>query len=308
MRKMLVLAALAALAGCSSGGGSSSSGSTGTTGGTTTGSSGTTGSGSTTLDISGTVAVHPLVSALGDAGLVDAAVPAFAGQTLYIDEPLIALEDGVESGRLASTTLAADGTFTASQVPVDIVQIGLVGTMASDSPDGGFFACDTDAGAPAFCSGWSRGVSLLWENWQSNKPSGPITGAKLYGVPVALADALSRNIQAVPNQTWLPAGKSLLDVGFVLGYVLDASGQPMSGVTFDTSNNGYDVVYFDDSLVPGASGTNKYGMFVIVAPGVPATHTFGIVGHSELGCHAVGSNPGTVLSLVWDARSPGTCN
>lgn len=299
MRKLLLLGLALGLAACSTTDNkvSSSSGSGGSSGGGSSGSSGTTGG--QTLNISGTVELHPVVAALEDAGLYAAPTPSFAGQTLFIDEPLIAIIEGPESGRLASTTLDASGAFNAQQVPTDRVQIGLVGTMASDSPDGGFQSCETDAGAPAFCSGWARGVTLLWEDWQNNKPSGDITGARLYGVPVSLVEVLSQKLG-------LAANEHLLDKGFVLGYVLDAQGQPVSGVTFTTSNNNFQVAYLDDNLNPGASGTNKYGMFLIIAPGQPdPTHTFGITGHPEMKCHSVGSNPGTVLSLVWDANHPG---
>jgi hypothetical protein len=294
---LLALAGLLASTGCSSSddNGSSGSGSTGTSG-SNGGSGGSTGSESPTVAVSGTVQLNPIVAAAYDGGLLTGSAPAFSGQTLFIDEPLIATAQGVEEGRLATVSLDGSGTFNVPSVPTDSIVIGLVATIAGDSPDGGFTPCDVTSGAPSFCDGYARSVSLVYENL---KPTADVTGVPIYGVPVAFTELLASKLGEAE-------GQHLLDRGFVLGYVVGADGQPVAGATFDRQGVNYDVEYLDDDLNPGGTATNKYGMFLIIAPGQPdASKKFGITGHPEFNCHRVGSNPGTVLSLIYDANRPG---
>ncbi|MBS2033202.1 MAG: hypothetical protein JST54_35340 [Deltaproteobacteria bacterium] len=298
MRKLTLLFALCgagALVGCS---GSS------TTDGGTTGSTGSTGDAGNNGDddggfiaVSGTVALNPVVGAAIDAGLFTGTIPAFAGETLFIDEPLIATAQGVEAGRLATSTLDSSGTFDVPLVPLENIQIGLVATIAGKSDDGGYLPCE-DTNPPAFCDDYARSVSLVYENF---RPTADVTGVPILGVPVQFTELLSANLG-------LAQGEHLLDKGFVIGYVVQSDGGPLAGATFDDHGQAHQIIYLDDTLNPNANATstNKFGMFLVVAPGQPSpSTTYGIVNHPEFGCHRLGSNKGTVLSLVYDGARPG---
>ena len=303
MRKLTLLFALLGAAGTGLFG---CSGSSSNDGGGTTGTTGTTGDAGDNQDddggfiaVSGTVALNPVVGAAIDAGLFSGTIPPFAGETLFIDEPLIATAQGVEAGRLATSTLDGSGTFDVPQVPLENIQIGLVATIVGKSDDGGYLPCE-DTNPPAFCTDYARSVSLVYENF---RPTTDLTDVPILGVPVQFAELLSTNLG-------LAQGQHLLDQGFVLGYVVQSDGGPLAGATFDDHGQAHEIIYLDDSLNPGGTATNKFGMFLVVAPGQPSpSTTYGIVGHPELGCHRIGSNKGTVLSLVYDGARPGlTCN
>jgi hypothetical protein len=295
MRRTLLLLATLLVSACSSSATSGTgTGSTGSSGGVD---AGPDAGGSPTIAITGTVGVHPAALAMIDAGLLAPTLPVLSNEQLFIDEPLLIITEGARTGRLATLNLDSSGTFTAPAVPTDPITIGLVGTLSGLSPDGGFQACEvSDGGGPGYCASYARSASLLYENF---KPTADITGAQIFGVPLSMSELLAQKYGQA-------TGAHLLDQGFVLGYVVDAQGQPVVGATFDQHGGSYDVRYPKDDLTPGGTGTNRFGIFLIVAPGQPdATKSFGIAGHAELKCHRVGSSPGTVFSLVYDARRPG---
>jgi len=251
-----------------------------------------------TISVSGTVALNPIVAAAYDAGILTGTPPAFDGSPLYIDEPLTVIGSGVEAGRLVTSSLDDSGTFNVPEVPTDPINIGLVGTIGGLSPDAGFAACDADTGTPSFCEHFAPSASLVWEDY---KPTADITDVPLYGVPVAFTELLADKLGEAP-------GQHALDQGLVLGYVVAPDGGAMAGVTFNDQGDNYNVRYFDDDFNPVTTGgaTNRYGMFAIIAPGQPdITKPMGIDGYPDAKCHFVGSTPGTVFNLVYDARRPG---
>lgn len=313
MRKLsLVGAAALALSACSSGSESTSSSSTGGAGtsGSSGGSTGGT-SGASTISVAGTASVHPVAALFYGAGKpLGATPPSVVGRDVRIDEPLKVLLDD-PTARLGKTQVGADAKFKVDSVVVDDVIIGMVAALVAASPDGGVTSCPlpTDSGfpdgSPAYCESFITTSSTLVEKKPNDGEN--ITNAASLGIPVAFERYLSAKLGLTPPNT-------LADKGWVMGYVVDATGNAVKGVEFDISVNAKKptVQYFDDDFNPVATGgkTNKYGVFVLLAPGNPSQYSkpFPITGRSEFGCHKTGSAVGSAVALVYDAAHPGACN
>jgi hypothetical protein len=264
-----------------------------------------------TITISGTTHIHPVATALYNAGLLPGTPPALPGTTLRIDEPLLVILMDPQA-RQGQTIIDDAGNFSVSGVDPSVVDVGLVATIVAGSDDGGMAACEAGGTLPAYCSDFATAATAVWE---TGHPMADIANSYAWGDPVEFEEFLSTKLAPMTLLQITP-GNHLADQGIALGYVVN-QGAPVAGAVVDLRGNNTvpQIIYVDDDFSPlGADGgmpgsTNKYGIFIVMHPGEPTQYTypFGIVGHSEYGCQKIGSSPGSIFNLVFDTANPGMC-
>lgn len=242
----------------------------------------------TEIDVAGTVLVHPDgVAVLADAGLT----LAIAGLTARVEEPLrVALND--PSGVFSTATLTAAGTFSATAVPLDLVNVGLAVGVRDDS----------DAGT---ASRVARSATVIFDvPLEASKPTASITGAKAYAVPALLHEKLNQAVGLTKLRqlaTEADAG-ALIQAGFILGRVVDAQNQPVGGVTIVP----LDAAKTERFLYPTAdfsglgTATSSNGLFVYVHTGgaVQPPFKFNVVGATGYKARSAGAAADAALVLI----------
>jgi predicted extracellular nuclease len=154
-------------------------------------------------------------------------------------------------------TLGADGVFSVSNVPTDLVNLGIAAGVR-DAQDGGRVV-------PSATTLYD--VALAME-----KPRGDLLGTTGYAVPTRFHDALTAAITPARIKTLTAANGmkgTLLEAGFILGRVVDANGAPVAGVTITPTQATLQPAFFyptADLASTGAS-TSSNGLFVYVHNG-----------------------------------------
>lgn len=218
------------------------------------------------ITVSGTTYVYPLAAAyLSDAGLPAVAL---TGLTLRMEEPLkVALKD--PTGILGSQTLTSAGTFSFTQVPMDLVNLGLAAGVRDD----------TDAGTVRVI----RSATTLYDvALQGKKPDADLLNQKAWAVPTAFHDKLTAAVTAakVGRVTALKNPKTtLVEAGFILGQVVDSAGVPVAGATLTTSPAALanQVVYPAADFSTTQAATSSNGLFVFIHDGDQQPVTFSFV-------------------------------
>ena len=221
--------------------------------------------------VSGTVTMHPdSLGLLADAG----ASTSVAGLTLRVEEPFkVALNN--PDGIFHTQTLDATGAFSAPAVPTDLVTLGIAAGVRDD----------TGANRVVRSATTLYDVALM----DGAKPAGDITGGKGYAVPVQLHEALTAAIgeSTIRSLTGSTDAGTLITAGFLLGKVVDASGNPVSGVTVEplgssATSRRARLFYPTADLASTGAATSSTGLFVYVHNGGDVdTFQFRITGKSE---------------------------
>lgn len=219
------------------------------------------------ITVSGTTYVYPLAAAyVSDAGLPAVSL---AGLTLRMEEPLkVALKD--PTGILGSQTLTSGGAFSFTQVPMDLVNLGLAAGVRDDS--------DAGTGPRVI-----RSATTLYDvALQGKKPDADLVGLKAWAVPTAFHEKLTLAVTAAKvTQVTTPKNpkSTLIEAGFILGQVVDSTGAPVTGAVITTSPVAMasQIVYptADFSTTQGATSSN--GLFIFIHDGDQQPVTFSFV-------------------------------
>ncbi len=228
------------------------------------------------FDVSGTAAVHP--DALNF--LTDAGQPlALAGLTVRVEEPLrVALND--PAGVFSETKLDATATFSATKVQADLVNLG-VAVGLRDEVDGGVGRV-------------VRSATVIFDvALEGGKPTGNLTHMKAWAVPTTFHDTLTRAVTAAKVSTLTTAAATdLIHAGFILGRVVDASGQPLAGVTVEPTQAAKKERFFYPAadLATLGTSTSTNGLFVYVHNGGDVEQfRFGVTGKADYKLRSAGA-------------------
>ena len=212
------------------------------------------GTGEVIFKVTGVARVHPVAADfLADAGQTLNLI----GLTARVEEPLkVALSqpDGVFSTQLL------DGGLTFSATNISSFDVSLA--VAA-----GIFDA-TDAGNPRVI----RSATVLFDvALEEGKPTKDITGTA-YAVPTAFHDKLTAAVGAATirslNESGFDAG-TLIEAGFILGRVVDATGKPVSGITISPADNKFKpgFVYPTADLNGVGAATSSNGLFLYINNG-----------------------------------------
>jgi hypothetical protein len=239
------------------------------------------------FNVSGTAKMHPEgLGLLADAGLATS----LEGLTLRVEEPFkVALND--PAGIFGTQVLTAAGTFAASQISSEDVNLG-VGVGIRD---------DSDAGTPRVV----RSATIIYDVALNDgaKPQADITGAVGYAVPTVLHDALTKVVTpaTIGQLTQANPQTTLVGAGFILGQVLDASGAPLAGVTITPSvgSKSARLFYPSADLQTLGTATSSRGVFLYVHTGGDVdTFRFNVTGHTEYKTRNAGAAAGAALVVT----------
>ena len=248
------------------------------------------GTGEVILKVTGTAAVLPLAAAfLADAGLSNAGV---AGLTLRIEEPLkVALGDPL--GVFGSQTLDANGAFSVSNISSELVNLGVAAGIRDDSVDGGS------------SSRVVRSATVLYDvALEGQKPQGDILNGKAFAIPTPFHDKLNAAIgaAAIRNITGANGQSTLQTAGWVLGRVVDGSGNPVAGATITASPASYGAQFFYPSadLSGVGAATSSNGLFVFVhSGGQVATFRISVAGNTNYKQRNLGADKDSCVVLTY---------
>lgn len=201
--------------------------------------------------VTGTARVHPVAAAfMADAGL-DAGL---VGLTVRVEEPLkVALSN--PDGIFSTQTLDATGAFSASNISSLDVSLGVAAGIFDP----------TDAGTRVV-----RSATILFDvALQDGKPKKDIAGTA-FAVPVAFHDKLTATITDAKIRMITGNSKgTLLEAGFILGRVVDATGKPVTGAKIAPTPAGLVSGFFYPTEDLGSLGsvTSANGLFIYVHNG-----------------------------------------
>lgn len=278
--KKLALTAGVFLAACSSspnsGGGGGGAGGGSATGG---------GGGVTSFNVSGHAVVFPPAQSFTDGGFT------LVGLTARVEEPF-KVATGAGGAVFSSTILDSTYAFDAGGLsPDDIV----LGVGAGIFQDGGV----PDGGSPRVI----RSATTIYDVAlnDGNKPSADITNAKGYAIPTAFHDQLVAAITpAKIQQLTMTNGpfSTLVEAGCMIGRIIDASGNPVSGVTVNPSSFAPNFFYPTADLSSTGAATSSNGLFVYVHNGGSVSpFNFTVNGHTEYKQRNAGATPGACLVI-----------
>ncbi|CAM3240418.1 carboxypeptidase regulatory-like domain-containing protein [Corallococcus sp. ZKHCc1 1396] len=192
--------------------------------------------------VSGQAAVFPEAVGRG------AQTPSLSGMTLSVEEPLrVAVSDA--SATFATGTVAEDGTFRVTDVPVRDIHQGLGVGLAQD--------------------GFVRSTTLVYDTaFTGTRPRTDIVAARAWALPAAFVDQLGAavGVPRLMGHTGTPTA-TLATAGFVLGRVVDLGGQPVSGarVALDRADLADRLYYPSEDLTSvSQTGTASHGLFLYV--------------------------------------------
>lgn len=274
MKKLILSSAvLLAVAACS--GSSNNDGGMG--GGA--GGGGAGGGGVSSFDVSGHAVVYPAAQRFTqDGGFT------LVGLTARVEEPFkVATNSG---GIFSVTTLDSTASFGAMGLSPDDIVLGV--------------------GAGIFDDGGTRVIRSATTIYDvalndGNKPSANITGAKGYAIPTAFHDALVAAITPAKIQMLTSTNGSvstLVEAGCMIGRVIDAQGNPLSGVTVSPSSYSSSFFYPTSDLTSTGTTTGADGLFVYVHNGgAVAQFTLEVAGHTEYKKRNAGATAGACLIL-----------
>jgi hypothetical protein len=223
----------------------------------------------------------------------DEAPPSFNGLAVRIEEPLrVAVND--PDAPLATGSLEGGNSFRVSDVPVRNILLSLSAGVGDASGTGGLMRSSTIVFDTAFTQ---------------TRPRRDLVDTRAYALPMRYVDALTSAV-GEDRLRALSGGQfsRLSETGFVLGRVVDAAGQPVSGarIAIDRPELAANLFYPGvEAAAVSAGSTGPSGLFLYL-------HTGGDVETFHLGVEGA---PGTyVLRNAGAARglavlltlSPGT--
>lgn len=228
----------------------------------------------------------PIVSVTGGTSEIFSGAAAAEGLCVHALDPSPSLADPEnEPNILASTTVAADGTYTLEGIDVREALAGMFILVTDCADEGTVFPTATGIAASTY----------------ENAVAGDQYERNALFLSATTAAGFDASLQGVGST------KSLSD-GAVLGFVLDASGTPVADATLDCSTCGDAEIYYVDAdpttggLLAGAEGLNTATQAGLGLTFVPA----GPVGNYEV-THAslniagglFGSIKGIVSVTAW---------
>jgi hypothetical protein len=214
--------------------------------------------------------------------------PALGGRSLSIEEPLrMGVKDPVAT--FGTGSLADEGGFSVTHVPVRDIHLSLAARVDHE----GLVPSSTIVFDTAF---------------SGTRPRTDIIGARAWALPWAFHEALTR---AVGEEALLAhtdgRARTLLEAGFLLGRVVDATGQPVAGAHVRLERGELaDRLYYpsEDLTQVGQAGTSASGLFVYVHSGVEVeTFRLSLHGTEAYLWRNAGATPGRGLVLT---MFPGT--
>ncbi|MBI3184504.1 MAG: hypothetical protein HYZ28_20400 [Myxococcales bacterium] len=240
-------------------------------------------------------------------------VPSVAGLTLRVEEPFkVALND--PTGIFGELTLTGAGTFSVSGIRSSQVILGIAAGIKDDSDAG---VCGVDGGiADGGCGPAQRRVirsatSLYDVALEGKKPDKDVVGTKAYAVPAAFHDQLTQAVtEARIRQLTGPNNKgTLIEAGFMLGRIVDASGNPVAGARVSPSpDTKAGQFFYPSSDVSSASqtSTSSNGLFLFVHSGGDVdTFKFAVEGKPEyLTRNAGAAKDACLVTTVYPGKTP----
>jgi hypothetical protein len=235
------------------------------------------------ITVSGTASLYPPAAGwLADAGLMP---PAIDGLTVRVIEPY-KVAFGDSTGVFGQQVLAAGDSFSIPNVETSQVVLG----VATDLHDWGAGVCDS--GVPMEDAGCTRprvmpvATAIYDVRLAGTPPQADITQAASYALPTAFHDQLTAAVTPELISNITDGGNvqtTLIGAGFILGQVVDSSGQPVPGVAVNPSSNASQFFYpSDDFQSVNQTGTGSQGLFLYVHNATQvATFTFTIANHPE---------------------------
>jgi hypothetical protein len=180
--------------------------------------------------------------------------------------------------------LADDGSFSIDDVPVRDIHLSLAARVDHE----GFVPSSTLVFDTAF---------------SGTRPRTDIVGAHAWALPLAFHEALTR---AVGEEALLAhtsgRARTLLEAGFLLGRVVDATGQPIAGARVRLERGELaDRIYYptEDLAQVGQSGTSASGLFLYVHSGQEVeTFRLSLHGTEAYLWRNAGATPGRGLVLT----------
>jgi hypothetical protein len=233
------------------------------------------------ITVSGRAEVLPEAARLLEAQGQSA--PSVSGLPLVIEEPLRVGVSDAES-TFGTGRLSENGEFSVTDVPVKDIHLSLAAGLEAE--------------------GFARASTIVFDTaFTGSRPRTDLIGTRLWALPLALHDALTRAVgeENLRAHTDGRAG-TLLEAGFVLGRVVDATGQPMAGARVRLDQDALaDRIYYpsEDLSQAGQSSTSANGLFIYVHSGGDAeTFRVSIHGTESYVWRNVGASPGRGLVLT----------
>lgn len=182
---------------------------------------------------------------------------------------------------LLSATSDADGRIDATSSGPIMAPIGIVALSASD----GYFLTATGVAAPADDVSAYNVANSIHDLWAV-----PSTDLQNW------SDELTMDAEIPPES--LPLGEA----GGVVGFVRDATGQPIAGAEVASTDDGSGafVRYLNDDGSFGTDRTSDLGIFVIIEPALAEEFEVS-VGGAVVGGGTAGSAPGAIFTLIVNA-------
>jgi hypothetical protein len=217
--------------------------------------------------------------------------PSLAGLPLIIEEPLrVAVND--PSATFSAGALAEDGAFSVDGVSVKDIHLSLAASIEHE--------------------GLARSSTIVYDTaLTGSRPRTDVIGTRVWALPRAFHDALTR---AVGQDTLLAhtdgRARTLQEAGFLLGRVVDASGQPVAGarVRLDRGELADRLYYLSEDLAHvSQEGTSANGLFLYVHTGADVeTFRASLHGTEQYLWRNLGAMPGRglVLTLFPGTRPP----
>jgi hypothetical protein len=243
------------------------------------------------VKVAGTVRVFPdAVGVLADAGLT------FGTNhlTVRVEEPFkVALNN--PDGIFYTGTLDATGVFSAPTVPTDLVTLGIAVGVRDDT-SGGTYPLVVRSATTVYDVALNDGA----------KPSADLTGAKAWAVPYQFHQALTALITEarIRTITGLNDAGTLITAGFVLGKVVDAQGNPVSGAVIEPIGatgpaRTARLFYPAADLKSLGTATSANGLFVYVHTGGDVdTFQFKLTGKADYKQRSAGAAKDACLVLT----------
>jgi hypothetical protein len=245
----------------------------------------------TQFNVTGTAAMFPE----GAAMLADAGLPtSVAGLRMRVEEPFkIAINDNDPLGIFSAAYLDAGGEFSAQDVQVDLVTLGVAGGIRDDS----------DAGRVI------RSATTIWDvALEGKKPDHDLTGTKAWAIPTPYHDALTAAISPAEIRSITGDAGTLIEAGFILGRIVDASGNGVAGATLTPTSSVSGKFYYPLNPLIGTGGTtSNTGLFVYVHNGGDVeTFRVNVTGRTEYKTRQAGAaaNACLVLTIYPGAAAP----